>query len=117
ATKQIRAHSPSDAEIKAFLDDRSANAIAKLIDRLLAETFGIYEVTNKGIVDYHTQGFELPAALFKNAFREPAQTASFAARQSDDSAPLLEVRVKCESGGQYVGAAKHDFYLLAAEGS
>src|SRR5262249_4757641 len=29
--------------------------------------------------------------------------------------PQLEVSVKCENHGQYVGMAKYDFYILAAE--
>ncbi|HEV3117468.1 MAG TPA: ABC transporter permease subunit, partial [Gemmataceae bacterium] len=118
ATREIRGDSPSVAEVEAFTDDRSANAIPRLLDRLLAEKFGMYEVTNKGIVDYHTQGVELPASLFKNAFQEPpAQASLLGARQTEESAPLLSVAVKCESAGQYVGAAKRDLYLLAAEGS
>ena len=82
------------------------------------EKYCMYEVTNKGIIDYHTQGVEVPAALFKNAFQEPPAEARLpGARQTEESAPLLSVAVKCESAGQYVGAAKRDLYLLAAEGS
>jgi ABC-type transport system involved in multi-copper enzyme maturation permease subunit len=80
----------------------------------LAEDYGIYEVFYKKIEDYHTQSIEAPAALFKNALNgDQARPVS----SSGEPVPLLQVVVKFESGGQYLGVAKHDFYILDAEGT
>jgi hypothetical protein len=80
----------------------------------LAEDYGIYEVFYKKIEDYHTQSVEVPSALFRNAFNG-AQARSVSA--SGEAVPLLQVLVKFESGGQYLGVAQHDFYILDAEGT
>ncbi|HLJ94477.1 MAG TPA: ABC transporter permease [Gemmataceae bacterium] len=80
----------------------------------LAEQYGIYEIFYKKIEDYHTQSVEVPTALFKNALnREPARPTTPGA----EAPPELQVVVKFESGGQYLGVAKHDFYILDAEGT
>jgi len=59
----------------------------------------------------------VPATLFKNALSAPPQQkfAGFL-RPGEERAPYLTVAVKCESGGQYVGAARYDLYILAADG-
>ncbi|TMQ35655.1 MAG: hypothetical protein E6K70_01015 [Planctomycetota bacterium] len=116
ATQDIRGDQPRDEEIKAFLDDRKANAAGRLIDRLLAEKFGIFEVSNKEIVDYHTQYIDLPVTLFKNSQARPSERPN-TPRPPEEERGDLVVLVKCESGGQYVGMAKHDLYILDAEGT
>jgi hypothetical protein len=80
----------------------------------LAEKYGIFEVPFKRIVDYHTQSLEVPAALFKNALSDEGKRSMSPSREP---APLLQVIVKFESPGQYLGMAKHDFYILDAEGT
>jgi hypothetical protein len=80
----------------------------------LAEKYGIYEVFYKKIEDYHTQSITVPAALFKNALSGNPQPA---VSPSGEPIPLLQVLVKLESPGQYLGVAKHDFYILDAEGT
>jgi len=118
ATKEIRGNAPTEEETKEFVEDRSATAPGKLLDQLFAEKYGIFEVSNKEIVDYHTQSVDVPGTLFKNALASaPHQPSAALLRHGEERTPLLSVSVKCESGGQYVGAAKHDFYILAAEGS
>ena len=117
ACKQIRGSGPTEQEIKAFTDDPKSNAL-NLIDQLLAEKYGYYEVLNKEIVDYHTQAIDVPASLFKNALSSPPQHKSpTLLRPGEERSPYLSVLVKCESGGQYVGAAKRDLYILASEGT
>jgi ABC-type transport system involved in multi-copper enzyme maturation permease subunit len=80
----------------------------------LAEKFGYYEVPNKEIQDYHTQAITVPTGLFKNALAEPSHPA---AEKSGEGPTLLQVAVKCESGGQFLGAARYDLYILARERS
>src|SRR5262249_31406463 len=79
----------------------------------LAENYRIYEVQYKKIEHYHTQSLEVPSALFKNALASdrPRPTPP-----TGETVPLLQVFVKFESPGQYLGVAKHDFYILDAEG-
>jgi hypothetical protein len=64
----------------------------------LAEEFGIYEDLGKEVTKAHTQSLELPAGLFKNAFK-------------DNKSVPITVRVKCDQYTQYVGMAKYDLYL------
>jgi hypothetical protein len=80
----------------------------------LAEKYGIYEVPFKKVEDYHTQAIEAPSALFKNALSGDAKRPASA---TGETAPLVQVLVKFESPGQYLGMAKHDFYILDAEGT
>ncbi len=70
-----------------------------------AEKFGFYEYRSKEVVDYHTFGIAVPGKLFKAALQgqPPAGT------------PRLEILVKCESRTQFLGVARHDLYLLAAD--
>jgi hypothetical protein len=108
-----------DKQLKEFQQEREQerkkpDANPEQIDKLLAEKYGRYEVYSKEVVDYHTQSINLPTALFRNA-----QATDKPTRQPSrlgEEVPQLLVRVKCESGGQYLGVAKHDFYLLATEG-
>jgi hypothetical protein len=79
----------------------------------LAEKYGIYEVPSKVVVDYVTQKIEIPTSLFRGTGAQPAPEAKGAA----PAPPDLLVAVKCESGGQYLGMAKRDFYILDAERS
>jgi hypothetical protein len=151
------------------------NANPDQVATALAEEYGIYEMPSKEVVDYHTQGLEVPAALFLKAEEatflradgkrviasvadrkgevsfpvadsvhvlvdgSEAKLADIKAgsrivlttpadggainrvetvnRTGDEPAPALRVVVHCESGGQYVGMAKYDFYVLDADGS
>jgi ABC-type transport system involved in multi-copper enzyme maturation permease subunit len=74
----------------------------------LAEKFGYYELPSKEVVDFHTLFVEVPAGLFKSV----ASAGSTPAQR-----PPLQIIVRCESATQYLGVAKHDLYLLAAERS
>jgi hypothetical protein len=73
----------------------------------LAEKFGYYELPSKEVVDFHTLFVDVPAGLFKSA----------AASASTPGQRPLQIIVRCESATQYLGVAKHDLYLLAAERS
>jgi hypothetical protein len=106
----IRGTPPTEAEVERFQADTSPAAAENLIDRLLAEKFGIYEIPSLVVVDYHTQSVTVPAELFHDG--PPGAISGPSPARHD-----LEVRVKCESGGQYVGMARYDFYLLSGDGS
>ena len=96
--------------------NRARNQTTTEPDKLagdLAEKYGIYEIFYKKIEDYHTQAIEVPATLFKNAQSGTPPPAP----GSGGPGPRLQVVVKFESPGQYLGVAKHDFYVLDSEGS
>jgi hypothetical protein len=116
ATQEIAGRQATPAEIDAFANDKSGNAFERLTDRLLAEKYGIFEVASKEVTDYHTQALDVPTALFKNAVSERPRPSG-ASAAGEESQPALRILVKCESGGQYLGVAKHDFYILDSEGS
>ncbi|MBY0524172.1 MAG: hypothetical protein K2R98_12275 [Gemmataceae bacterium] len=77
----------------------------------LAEKYGYFEFRSKEITDYHTLGFKVPAGLFRNA-----QKSERAERDPSKKAPLVVAFVRCESASQFIGVARHDLYLLDAEG-
>jgi hypothetical protein len=95
---------------------RKPGMTAEKVDALLAEKYGYYQIPSKVIVDYHTQQIDLPAGLFRNALSSTTQPATTVAGETQGP-ELLQVAVKCESGGQYLGCAKYDFYILAKEKS
>jgi hypothetical protein len=68
----------------------------------LAEKYGIYEISGKPIANNRVITWNIPAGLFRNAFKNPPK----------DGQPTFEVYVKCESGGQMLGMAEPDLYLL-----
>jgi ABC-type transport system involved in multi-copper enzyme maturation permease subunit len=75
------------------------------LDKLAEET-GFYEFRSKEVVDYHTFDIKVPGGLFRAAM----------SGTPPPDAPRLLIVVKCESRTQYLGVAKHDLYLLAADG-
>jgi hypothetical protein len=91
------------------------------VDAEMAEEYGYYQIPSKVVVDYHTQQIDLPVALFRNALSGTGK-AAITSGEGDASTSLrptnpgeLSVAVKCESGGQYLGFAKYDFYILDRE--
>jgi ABC-type transport system involved in multi-copper enzyme maturation permease subunit len=96
---------------KAQLEAENAPDVADT----LAEEFGYFEYPAMEIKDYHTQGIDVPAGVFKNA----AKPASEADRDRQDElrrrrewpAAPLRVRVRCDSSVQFVGMAKPDLYF------
>jgi hypothetical protein len=89
-------------------DLRRKGASSEKIGTELAEKYGVYQIPSKVVIDYATQGIEVPAALFHGIGKSVSDPEM--AKQ-----PALFVVVKCESGGQYLGMAKRDFYILDAE--
>jgi len=81
-------------------------ALAAEMDRL-AERYGIYEVPSKKIVNFRTYTIDVPSGLFRNAQRD-----DFPQRQL----PPLNVSLKCEEAGQFVGVARYDLWFVDAEG-
>jgi len=94
---------------------RKPGMTAEKVEAMLAEKYGYYQIPSKVIVNYHTQQIDLPAGLFRNAL---SSTPELATVTGETQQPwLLQVSVKCESGGEYLGCAKYDFYILAKERS
>lgn len=116
-TQDIVGRPATDAEIQAFTKDKSPDARRNLVDALLAEKFGYYQAPSRVVVDYVTQTVEVPAGLFKNALSgTPKVSPELKASPSEDP-ELFVVSVKCDSEGQYLGCARHDFYILANDGA
>jgi hypothetical protein len=103
-----------EAEYKQERDAlrRKPGADLNQVNNELAEKYGIFEIPSKEIVDYHTQSIDIPTGLFKSALAARPQAAP-----GGDEPYEMQVQVKCESGGQYLGVAKYDFYILAREQS
>jgi len=75
----------------------------------LAEKHGYYELRGVGVFDYAVGRVEIPAGLLRKAAEgdpgtEPGKEAK--------PRPRLSVYVKCEDGGQLLGMAEPDLYLL-----
>jgi hypothetical protein len=76
----------------------------------LAEEFGIFEYSNKEVLDYAILGVEVPAGLFRNALQgEPGKD------EKGNPLPRVSVYVKCETPGQLLGMAQPDLYFLEYE--
>ena len=76
----------------------------------LAEKFGFYELTGKEVFDFRPAGMAVPVGVFQNA-RQDAPKPGPAGRRP----PRLQVFVKCQTGGQMLGMAEGDLYLLEGE--
>lgn len=77
----------------------------------LAEDFGIFEYPSKEVFDYQVAGVEIPSGLFKNAAQgEPGTVAGKDGKPRPQ--PRFSIYVKCESGGQLLGMAEPDLYML-----
>ncbi len=84
----------------------------------LAEEFGIFEIRGKEVFDYTVTGIEVPAGLFRNALMDnppKIKVRDKSGLEVVQDAPRLSIYVKCESGGQMLGMAEPDLYLLEAE--
>jgi hypothetical protein len=71
----------------------------------LTEKYGFYEITGKEIFDYHPESINVPVGVFKNA-----QVSA-----KDPTQPALYISVKCQTGGQMLGVAEGDLYLLEGQ--
>lgn len=81
----------------------------------LAEKYGFFEVRGKEVFDYTVMGIEVPAGLFRAAAQgDPGQYEDKRTGKKMP-APRLSVYVKCETGGQLLGMAEPDLYLLEYE--
>ena len=78
----------------------------------LAQKHGYYE-TRKEVFDYAVTGIQLPAGLFRNASEGDPGTEE-SKEGNKRSRPRLSIYVKCESGGQMLGMAEPDLYILEA---
>lgn len=69
------------------------------VDAELAQKYGVYEARSVRVEDFHTQFVEVPGALFRDTEAAPGK-------------PALRVIVRLVDPNQYLGVAKHDFYIL-----
>ncbi len=77
----------------------------------LSEKYGYYEVPATAVSSGHTYALDLPTGLFKNVALGPDDQRKTEATVKKQPLEPLEVRVQCLSQTQYVGMAKHDFWL------
>ena len=73
----------------------------------LTEKYGYFEIAGKEIFDYHPESVNIPVGIFKNAEKLGGAPGE----------PALSVYVKCQTGGQMLGVAEGDLYLLEGERS
>ncbi|MGL6073190.1 MAG: ABC transporter permease [Fimbriiglobus sp.] len=71
----------------------------------LTEKYGFFEISGKEIFDYHTESVNIPVGIFKNAV----------ATATDPEKPALQISVKCQTGGQMLGMAEGDLYILEGQ--
>jgi hypothetical protein len=85
------------------------------VEAQLAEELGFYQFGPMEIKDYHTQAIPVPAGVFVNAARpataEERERPDLARRVRAGPQAPLRVRVRCDSGGQFLGMAKYDLYF------
>lgn len=84
----------------------------------LAEKYGIFELRGKEVFDYTVMGIEVPTGIFKNALQDnpqPIMVRDGQGVERPQPGPRLSIYVKCESGGQLLGMAEPDLYLLEYE--
>lgn len=75
------------------------------IENRLAEKYGYHRSEGKQVFDYHTQTITIPHGLLQHA------------KSGDPRAGApLEIVVRLNNAAQYIGMARHDLYLLDAEG-
>jgi hypothetical protein len=79
----------------------------------VAGDLGYFEYPGKEIVDYHTQSILIPSTLFAKAFE--GQPESVDSATGKIQGPRVTVKIRCDSRTQFIGVAKNDLYLLAAE--
>jgi hypothetical protein len=83
---------------------------AEVVNKL-SEEYGYYEVPSTVVSSGHTYALDLPAGLFKGIAAGPDAGRKAEADRTKQPLDPLEVRVQCHSVTQYVGMAKHDFWL------
>ena len=77
----------------------------------LAEKYGFFEIRGKNVYDYEVGTVDVPAGLFKNALKgEPGKEPG--RDGAERTRARFSVYVKCESGGQLLGMAEPDLYVL-----
>jgi hypothetical protein len=118
--KNAEAHERYLKEVRALLASninpesaRPGTAAWEAANRL-AEEFGYFEIRGKNVYDYEVTVVEVPAGLFKNA-RSGDPGKEVGKDGQERTRARFSVFVKCESGGQLLGMAEPDLYLL--EGS
>jgi len=105
---QTRNYLKRKANQQNYQKERTTNGanieLAPDIDNPISEKFGFFEVHGKKVENNHTQHVDIPAGVIKNALSPPAEGVS-------PSAPLLQVRVRCDSPGQMLGMARYALYF------
>jgi ABC-type transport system involved in multi-copper enzyme maturation permease subunit len=73
----------------------------------LAEKHGFYEYSSKEVYDFHPDSIPVPVGLFANA-----RGGDPGADKEGNRKPRVQVYVQCTSGGQMLGMADADLYIL-----
>jgi hypothetical protein len=84
----------------------------------LAEEYGFFEVRGKEVYDYAVMGIDIPCGIFRNALKGTPPTEKYtdaAGVVKERPVPLVSIYVKCTSGGQNLGMAEPDLFLLEYE--
>src|SRR5262249_49182164 len=76
------------------------------IEDQLAEHFGHHQIQTARGIGYHTLAIDLPGGLFRNA-----RNGRPGGGQADPDAPLLTLRVRCDSPSQFIGMARYEIYF------
>jgi hypothetical protein len=101
---------------RAELDKRNAES-REQIEWALREKYGVYQIKNVGVTDYHTQVLTVPGKMFEILIKQaPAASEKDAEGKSK---PPMQVFVSVEndyaSWQQMVGVAKPDLYFLVSD--
>jgi hypothetical protein len=96
-----------DRDLEAYRQE-AAQANADLDQ--LAEKYGYFEIPAQEVTDYLTQAFTIPAGLFRNAQGKDDEREN-ELKERNQKKVAFTVWVSCNSQTQYVGMARHDFYL------
>lgn len=114
----FRFESPAwdDANTSKFNDERlelqNKGEDPDAIDARLAEKYGLYEARSVRIEDYHTQFIDIPGVLFRPAEKQAPAADKASTTAPSAQKPAMAVSVRFIDPGQYLGMAKHDFYIL-----
>jgi hypothetical protein len=82
----------------------------------ICEKYGRFVVAGKAITDYHTERFDIPAGIFRNALDGTPPTGVNAQGEQTQK-PRLVIRARCITRSQLIGVARRDLYILESEGS
>lgn len=109
--ERIKGLSPKASPTGTDAEKRDWDEISKIAGEL-----GYYEYRSKPVADYHTDAIPIPSSLFKKSYESNPPDIEIPNVGKVPGARVL-VSVRCDSRTQFLGVAKPDLFLLAAEDS